>query len=64
MLDATDFLSDLIPSKIEAGIDDTDPILCAKTLNLPVKSKIKKTCCNSNPGFIKRTQDITLMYSF
>lgn len=29
----TDFLSDIIPSKIQVGIDDTDaiPILCTKT---------------------------------
>lgn len=38
MLDTTDFLSDPIPSKIQTGIGDTDPIpiLCANTTNAGV----------------------------
>ena len=42
MLDTTDFLSDPILSKIQAGIGDTDPIpiICANAHNVSGKSKL------------------------
>ena len=39
MFNTTNFLSDPILSKIQAGIGDTDPMLCANTPNVSGKSK-------------------------
>ena len=39
MFETIDFISDPTPSKIQADVDDTDPIICANTPNVSGESK-------------------------